>query len=112
VSDLPSKEPVVSDEDFAAIRSLVRDFVRDRVLPRKQEIADADAIPDDHGKDPLAGEVIRNEGARVQIPSAPPRAAGQRPDPGNRIRPQDRLAAFRQRIRRTPLNSDGARRTP
>lgn len=37
----------VSPEDFAPVLAQVRDFVRTRVLPREQEIADADAVPDD-----------------------------------------------------------------
>ena len=37
----------VSSEDFEPILAQVRDFVRTRVIPREQEIADADAIPDD-----------------------------------------------------------------
>lgn len=37
----------VSDDDFDDIRSAVREFVRTRVVPREQEIADGDAIPDD-----------------------------------------------------------------
>jgi acyl-CoA dehydrogenase len=37
----------VSQEDFAPVLAQVRDFVRTRVVPREQEIADADAIPDD-----------------------------------------------------------------
>jgi acyl-CoA dehydrogenase len=37
----------VSAEDFRLIRDQVRDFVRTRVLPREQEIADTNAIPAD-----------------------------------------------------------------
>ncbi|WP_183658451.1 acyl-CoA dehydrogenase family protein [Prauserella isguenensis] len=37
----------VGDEDFAAILAATRDFVRSRVVPRENEIAEADAIPDD-----------------------------------------------------------------
>ncbi|MBX6166089.1 MAG: acyl-CoA dehydrogenase family protein [Thermobispora bispora] len=37
----------VGAEEFAAIREQVRHFVRSRVVPREQEIADTDAIPDD-----------------------------------------------------------------
>jgi acyl-CoA dehydrogenase len=37
----------VSAEDFEAVRTQVRDWVRTRVVPREQEIADADAVPDD-----------------------------------------------------------------
>jgi acyl-CoA dehydrogenase len=37
----------VSPEDFRLIRDQVRDFVRTRVVPREQEIAGTDAIPDD-----------------------------------------------------------------
>ena len=37
----------VSAEDFEDILGAVREFVRTRVVPREQEIADADAIPDD-----------------------------------------------------------------
>ncbi|GAA1248451.1 acyl-CoA dehydrogenase family protein [Prauserella halophila] len=39
--------PAVSPEDFKPILELVRDFVRTTVIPREQEIADTDAIPDD-----------------------------------------------------------------
>ncbi|NIH80735.1 acyl-CoA dehydrogenase family protein [Amycolatopsis viridis] len=39
--------PAVSPEDFRPILELVRDFVRTKVVPREQEIADTDAIPDD-----------------------------------------------------------------
>lgn len=36
------------DEDsFDQIRTAVRGFVRERVIPREQEIEQADAIPDD-----------------------------------------------------------------
>jgi acyl-CoA dehydrogenase len=36
------------DEDaFAQILAVVRDFVRERVIPREQEIEQTDAIPDD-----------------------------------------------------------------
>ncbi len=37
----------VSHEDFAPVLAQVRDFVRTKVVPREQEIADADAIPAD-----------------------------------------------------------------
>ncbi|MCL2585321.1 MAG: acyl-CoA dehydrogenase family protein [Streptosporangiales bacterium] len=37
----------VSAEDFKHILSATRDFVRGKVIPRENEIADADAIPDD-----------------------------------------------------------------
>src|ERR1700753_3373618 len=37
----------VSAEDFRLIREQVRDFIRSRVVPREQEIADTNAIPDD-----------------------------------------------------------------
>ncbi|OLT17443.1 acyl-CoA dehydrogenase [Pseudonocardia sp. CNS-139] len=37
----------VPPEDFAEIRALVRDFVRKRVVPRENEIAAADRVPDD-----------------------------------------------------------------
>ncbi|HVV11456.1 acyl-CoA dehydrogenase family protein [Amycolatopsis sp.] len=37
----------VSTEDFQPILSLVREFVRGKVVPREQEIMDANAIPDD-----------------------------------------------------------------
>ncbi|MFA3879459.1 acyl-CoA dehydrogenase family protein [Streptomyces sp. MMCC 100] len=40
-------EESVSAEDFAEIRAQVREFVREEVVPREREIADADAIPDD-----------------------------------------------------------------
>ena len=39
--------PDVDPEDFAQIRDQVRQWVRERVVPREREIADADAIPDD-----------------------------------------------------------------
>jgi acyl-CoA dehydrogenase len=45
----------VSAEDFRFIRDQVRDFVRAKVVPREQEIADTDAIPDDLRK--LAAEM-------------------------------------------------------
>jgi len=45
----------VSAEDFGLIRDQVRDFVRTKVVPREQEIADTDAIPDDLRK--LAAEM-------------------------------------------------------
>jgi acyl-CoA dehydrogenase len=45
----------VSAEDFRLIRDQVRDFVRAKVVPREQEIADTDAIPDDLRK--LAAEM-------------------------------------------------------
>src|ERR1700754_5063104 len=37
----------VSAEDFRLIKEQVRDFIRSRVVPREQEIADTNAIPDD-----------------------------------------------------------------
>jgi acyl-CoA dehydrogenase len=37
----------VSAEDFRLIHEQVRDFIRSRVVPREQEIADTNAIPDD-----------------------------------------------------------------
>ncbi|GAA4552991.1 acyl-CoA dehydrogenase family protein [Amycolatopsis samaneae] len=37
----------VTPEDFQPILSLVRDFVRAKVVPREREIMDTDAIPDD-----------------------------------------------------------------
>ena len=37
----------VSPADFRLIRDQVRDFVRAKVVPREQEIADTNAIPDD-----------------------------------------------------------------
>ena len=45
----------VSAEDFRLIRDQVRDFVRTKVVPREQEIADTNAIPDDLRK--LAAEM-------------------------------------------------------
>ncbi|WP_020494715.1 acyl-CoA dehydrogenase family protein [Sciscionella marina] len=39
--------PAVSQEDFQPIQELVHEFIRDRVVPREQEIADADAIPEE-----------------------------------------------------------------
>jgi acyl-CoA dehydrogenase len=47
MNDRPAGESEVSPEDFAAILALVRDFVRNRVVPREQEIVDGDAVPDD-----------------------------------------------------------------
>ena len=38
---------VVEPEDFEHIRSQVREFIRNEVVPREQEIADGDAIPAD-----------------------------------------------------------------
>ena len=40
-------DPEVDPEDFGVILAQVRDFVRTRVVPREQEIMDADAIPAD-----------------------------------------------------------------
>ncbi|NNG41052.1 acyl-CoA dehydrogenase [Flexivirga sp. ID2601S] len=37
----------ISDEDFQPILAQVRQWIRTRVVPRENEIADADAIPDD-----------------------------------------------------------------
>lgn len=37
----------VSPEDFQAILAQVRDWIRTKVMPREQEIADADAVPDE-----------------------------------------------------------------
>src|SRR6201996_6212841 len=37
----------VSAEDFRLIHEQVRDFIRTRVVPREQEIADTNAIPED-----------------------------------------------------------------
>lgn len=37
----------VSDEDFQQILAATREFVRDKVIPRENEIMEADAIPDD-----------------------------------------------------------------
>ncbi|HEX3753230.1 MAG TPA: acyl-CoA dehydrogenase family protein [Streptosporangiaceae bacterium] len=37
----------VSAEDFRLIHEQVRDFIRSRVVPREQEIADTNAIPED-----------------------------------------------------------------
>jgi acyl-CoA dehydrogenase len=39
--------PEVGPEDFSAILAHVREFVRTKVVPREQEIMQADAIPDD-----------------------------------------------------------------
>jgi acyl-CoA dehydrogenase len=47
MTERAARTPEVSDEDFEAIRALVRDFVRNRVVPREQEIMDADAVPHD-----------------------------------------------------------------
>ncbi len=46
MNDPVETEPL-SVEDFADILAQVRAFVREDVLPREQEIADTDAIPDD-----------------------------------------------------------------
>jgi acyl-CoA dehydrogenase len=37
----------MDDDAFAQIHAVVRDFVRERVIPREQEIEQTDAIPDD-----------------------------------------------------------------
>lgn len=37
----------VSSADFEDIRSMVRSFIQERVVPREREIADGDSIPDD-----------------------------------------------------------------
>ncbi len=37
----------VSPDDFAQIKDAVREFIRTRVVPREQEIAELDAIPED-----------------------------------------------------------------
>ena len=42
-----SYSPAVSDEGFNDVLSQVRSFVRDRVVPREQQIMDDDRIPDD-----------------------------------------------------------------
>ncbi|RPA57319.1 acyl-CoA dehydrogenase [Gordonia oryzae] len=39
--------PAVSADDFEQIRSVVHDFIRTKVVPRENEIAETDAIPDD-----------------------------------------------------------------
>lgn len=44
---MTSKQDTVGAEDFELIRQQVRAFVRHDVVPREQEIADTDAIPDD-----------------------------------------------------------------
>lgn len=44
---LQTTPSVVSHEDFGPILALVRDFVRNKVMPREQEIMDTDSIPDD-----------------------------------------------------------------
>ncbi|WP_308014904.1 acyl-CoA dehydrogenase family protein [Nocardia coffeae] len=44
---LVTGDPEVDSEDFGVILAQVRDFVRTRVVPREQEIMDADAIPAD-----------------------------------------------------------------
>lgn len=41
------RDPQVDAEDFADIRAQARAFVRETVLPREQEIADTDNIPED-----------------------------------------------------------------
>ncbi len=41
------QNPTVSAEDFAAIRSVVSDFIRTKVVPREMEIMESNAIPDD-----------------------------------------------------------------
>lgn len=45
MTDTPT--PEVSAEDFTSVRDLVADFVHTKVIPREQEILDADAVPDD-----------------------------------------------------------------
>lgn len=40
-------DPEVGPEEFAGILDLVRTFIRDRVVPREDEIAETDAIPAD-----------------------------------------------------------------
>ena len=40
-------ESSVTDEDFAHILAAVREFVREKVVPREDEIMASDAIPDD-----------------------------------------------------------------
>ncbi|MYR06685.1 acyl-CoA dehydrogenase [Gordonia sp. SID5947] len=47
VMNTASASSQVSAEDFADILAATREFVRDKVVPREQEILDADAIPDD-----------------------------------------------------------------
>ena len=39
--------PAVSPEDFEVILEQVRNFVRTKVMPREQEIADTNVVPDD-----------------------------------------------------------------
>lgn len=39
--------PEVSDEDFQEILAQTRQFVRATVVPREQEILDADRVPED-----------------------------------------------------------------
>ncbi|MEE3849384.1 acyl-CoA dehydrogenase family protein [Gordonia sp. LSe1-13] len=39
--------PQVSADDFADILAATREFIRERVVPREQEIVETDAIPDD-----------------------------------------------------------------
>ncbi len=39
--------PAVSADDFEQIRSVVHDFIRTKVVPRENEIAETNAIPDD-----------------------------------------------------------------
>ncbi|AHH17638.1 acyl-CoA dehydrogenase [Nocardia nova SH22a] len=46
--------PEVGPEDFSAILAHVREFVRTKVVPREQEIMEADAIPDDLRKQAAA----------------------------------------------------------
>ena len=41
------RRPEVGDDDFAAILSATRDFLRSKVVPRESEIMDGDRIPDD-----------------------------------------------------------------
>jgi acyl-CoA dehydrogenase len=41
------EDPEVSDDDFGQILAQTRQFVRTTVLPREQEIADDDRVPDD-----------------------------------------------------------------
>ncbi|WP_431309146.1 acyl-CoA dehydrogenase family protein [Gordonia prachuapensis] len=47
VMNTTTATPQVSADDFADILAATREFIRERVVPREQEILEADAIPDD-----------------------------------------------------------------
>ncbi|WP_431309314.1 acyl-CoA dehydrogenase family protein [Gordonia sesuvii] len=47
VMNTTTATPQVSADDFADILAATREFIRERVVPREQEIVETDAIPDD-----------------------------------------------------------------